>query len=120
MPPRLRRSVTGNDAATPPIALPASPPGAAPGAADPGEAVNPLSRAVNPRAQYPLHFDLLMRDFFAHGIEPERLQVVAADEVRLDENGMDVEFTLMEVGTEHMRRCRVDVNHGRLVQIQHY
>jgi hypothetical protein len=116
MPPtrRIRRSVNGAET----VHVDAPP--AAPGAADPGVPVNPLSRAVNPRQQYPLHFDLLMRDLFAHGFEPERIQIVAADEVRLDEAGMDVEFTLMEHGSERMRRMRVDVKHGKLVMIHHY
>jgi hypothetical protein len=79
--------------------------------------VNPFSRAVNPRQQYPLHFDLLMRDIFSLGLVPEKWQVVAADEVRLDENGMDVEFTLVEQGTNLVRRRRVEVQHGSLRRI---
>ncbi len=111
MPKPPRRSISG------PQLQPQPQSEAAPGSAAPGEPVNPFSRAVNPRLQYPLHFDLLMRDLFARGLVPEHWQVVAADEVRLDETGMDVEFTLLEVGTERLWRRRVDVQHGKLVGI---
>jgi hypothetical protein len=83
-----------------------------------GNAVNPLSRAVLPKEQFPLHFDLLMRDLWSRGMSPEDFQVIAADEVRLDEDGMDVEFTLLRVGTDMVSRRRVDVRHGRLLAIR--
>src|SRR5687768_2443888 len=69
-----------------------------------GTPVNPLSRAVLPKEQFPLHFDLLMRDLWSRGMSPEDFQVIAADEVRLDEDGMDVEFTLLCRGTELVSR----------------
>ena len=84
----------------------------------PGVQVNPLSRAVLPKEQYPLHFDLLMRDLWSRGMSPEDFQVIAADEVRLDEDGMDVEFTLLRTGTDAVFRRRVDVRHGRMVSIR--
>lgn len=83
-----------------------------------GHAVNPLSRAVLPKEQFPLHFDLLMRDLWDRGMSPEAFQVIAADEVRLDEDGMDVEFTLLRVGTDSLWRRRIDVRHGRLLSIR--
>jgi hypothetical protein len=89
------------------------------GAATPGEAVNPVSRAVSPRKQYPFHFDMLMRDLFAAGVQPEKWMVIAGEELRLDEDGMDIEFTLIEVATNRVRRSRVDVQHGKLVRITH-
>jgi hypothetical protein len=89
------------------------------GAATPGTPVNPVSRAVSPRKQYPFHFDLLMRDLFACGIQPEKWMVIAGEELRLDEDGMDIEFTLIEVATNQVRRSRVDVQHGKLVRITH-
>lgn len=87
------------------------------GAATQGTPVNPLSRAVHPREQYPLHFDLLMRDIFYLGIPPEEWQVIAAEEVRLDEDGMDVDFTLVHAATNMVRRRRVCVQQGRLLRI---
>jgi hypothetical protein len=87
------------------------------GAATQGTPVNPLSRAVHPREQYPLHFDLLMRDIFHLGRAPEEWQVIAAEEVRLDEDGMDVDFTIIHVSTNQIRRRRVCVQQGRLVRI---
>jgi hypothetical protein len=45
-------------------------------------------------------------------------KIIAADEVRLDEDGMDVEFTLMETQSERLFRRRVDVRHGRLVTVR--
>ena len=84
----------------------------------PGHAVNPLSRAVLPKEQFPLHFDLLMRDLWDRGMSPEAFQVIAADEVRLDEDGMDVEFTMLRVDTDSLWRRRVDVRHGRLLSIR--
>jgi hypothetical protein len=87
------------------------------GAADPGSPVNPSSRAVNPRLQYPLHFDLLMRDLFKRGETPEEWQVIAADEVRLDDGGMDIEFTLLKSAQNAVVRRRVDVEQGRLLRI---
>jgi len=83
-----------------------------------GNQVNPLSRAVLPKEQYPLHYDLLMRDLWNRGMTPEAFQIIAADEVRLDEDGMDVEFTLLCSGTDKVFRRRVDVRHGRLLGIQ--
>jgi hypothetical protein len=83
-----------------------------------GTPVNPFSRAVQPREQFPLHFDLLMRDLFAQGETPESWQVIAADEVRLDEDGMDVEFTLLRTGTDQVWRRRIDVQHGKLRAIR--
>lgn len=97
---------------TPPIPKPEDPTPAV------GHAVNPLSRAVLPKEQFPLHFDLLMRDLWDRGMSPEAFQVIAADEVRLDEDGMDVEFTLLRVGTDSLWRRRVDVRHGRLLSIR--
>lgn len=83
-----------------------------------GHAVNPLSRAVLPKEQFPLHFDLLMRDMWSRGVSPEDFQVIAGDEVRLDEDGMDVEFTVLRTGTDQVFRRRVDVRHGRLLGIR--
>src|SRR3954470_3124922 len=67
----------------------------APAAADPGKPVNPSSRAVNPRLQYPLHYDLMMRDLLARGQTPGEWQVITADVARLDDTGLDIEFTLL-------------------------
>jgi hypothetical protein len=88
------------------------------GAATAGTPVNPASRAVNPKEQYPLHYDLLMRDLYSLGLVPEQWKVVAADEVRLDESGMDVEFALVESKQDLVRRRRVNVQHGKLVAIR--
>jgi hypothetical protein len=92
----------------------------APGAQDPGIPVNPFSRAVNPKLQYPLHFDLLMHELYQRGLVPEHWHIAAAEEVRLDEGGMDVEFVLVEHRGDIMRRVRVDVQEGRLQRITHY
>ncbi len=83
-----------------------------------GVPVNPFSHAVLPSEQYPLHFDLLMRDLYHRGLVPEDFQIIAADEVRLDEDGMDVEFTLLRRGTDLVLRRRVDVRHGRLISVR--
>lgn len=83
-----------------------------------GLPVNPLSRAVLPKEQYPLHFDMLMRDLYQRGLTPEDFQVIAGDEVRLDEDGMDVEFTMIRRGTDLVMRRRVDVRHGRMIAIR--
>ncbi len=109
LPPR------SNQPRTRPGLTPSTPP--TNGAASHGEAVNPLSRAVHPRDQYPLHFDLLMREIFSCGIQPEEWQVIAAEEVRLDEEAMDVEFTLLQVSSNQVRRRRVEVRQGYLLRI---
>jgi hypothetical protein len=103
----------------PPVALPPAPPPAR-NAQDPGEPVNVFSRAVDPRKQYPLHFDLLMRELYERGLVPEEWQVAVADEVRLDEDGMDIEFTLIEPKADLMRRIRVDVQQGKLLRVTHF
>ena len=108
-----RRSLTGPAPVVTPFSAPP------PGAAHPGTPGNPFSRAVNPRLPYPLHFDLLMRELYALGLVPEQWQIAAADEVRLDESGMDVEFTLVEPKSNLVRRCRVDVQEGKLRRIKH-
>jgi len=110
IPPRSNEPRRTRDGLTP-----STPP--ADGAASHGVPVNPLSRAVHPRDQYPLHFDLLMRDIFSCGIPPEEWQVIAAEEVRLDEEAMDVEFTLLKPSTNQVRRRRVEVRQGYLLRI---
>ena len=90
------------------------PPAEIAGAGSAGEPVNDYSRAVQTREQFPLHFDLLMRDLFARGEAPEDWQVLSADEVRIDEDGMEVEFTLLKTGTDLLWRRRVDVQLGQL------
>ena len=112
MPLWPRRSVTQ------PPAIRQPPPPVPDHAPPHGTPVNPFSRAVQPREQFPLHFDLLMRDLFKRGDTPEDWQVIAADEARLDEDGMDVEFTLLRAGTNQVWRRRVDVKHGKLVEIR--
>jgi hypothetical protein len=111
IPPR-RTTKPSYHVSSPPLQYPADPTPAA------GVPVNPLSRAVLPKEQYPLHFDLLMRDLYQRGMTPELFKIIAADEVRLDEDGMDVEFTLMETQSERLFRRRVDVRHGRLVTVR--
>jgi hypothetical protein len=86
-------------------------------AADPGVPVNQSSRAVNPRKQYPMHFDLLMRDLYERKEVPEHWQVVAAEEVRLDETNMDVEFTIVDNRTNAVVRRCVQVQAGKLSKI---
>jgi hypothetical protein len=86
-------------------------------AADPGVPVNGSSRAVNPRKQYPMHFDLLMRDLYERKQEPEQWQVVAAEEVRLDEMNMDVEFTIVDKRTNAVVRRCIQVQAGKLSKI---
>jgi len=117
-----RRSVSQPRVPAPAEPLPPAPAAPLPPAVDPtpavGHAVNPLSRAVLPKEQFPLHFDMLMRDLWSRGLSPEDFQVIAADEVRLDEDGMDVEFTLLRTGTDLVSRRRVDVRHGRLLNIR--
>ena len=83
-----------------------------------GHEVNPLSRAVHPREQFPLHFDLLMRELYSLCIPPEEWQAIAAEEVRLDEDGLDVEFTLINNKDNHVRRRRVEVRQGALMRIR--
>jgi hypothetical protein len=82
-----------------------------------GTQVNPSSQAVQPRLQFPLHFDLLMRELFIQGDAPDHWQVIAGDEVRLDEGGMDVEFTMLHISTNQVSRRRVNVQQGKLVSI---
>jgi hypothetical protein len=87
------------------------------GSADAGTPVNKASRAVNPRKQYPMHFDLLMRDLYERKEVPEQWQVVAADEVRLDERNWDVEFTLTDSKSSVVVRRRVEIQDGKLSKI---
>lgn len=82
-----------------------------------GTPVNAYSNAIDPRKLFPLHFDYLMRDFFSTGETPEAWRVLDAMETRLDENGMEVEFTLIRQGTDLVWRRRVLMNAGRLVRI---
>ena len=86
-----------------------------------GDAVTPVnafSNAVDPRKMYPTHFDHLMHDLFASGETPEKWRVLDASETRLDEFGMEVEFTLVRHGTDLVWRRRVLVDAGRLVKIE--
>ncbi len=81
------------------------------------QAVNAFSNLVDPRKLYPTHFDGLMRDLFQRGQQPERWRVLDASETRLDEDGQEVEFTLVQYGTDLVWRCRILVSHGTLVRI---
>ncbi len=103
-----------------PLPKPLPPPPTGPGAATSGTPVNPFSRAVHPKHLYPVHFDLLMRHIYQQGLVPERWLVVSADETRLDDRGMDVDFTLTEHGTDSLHRCKVEVQDGKLRRIQFY
>lgn len=94
---------------------PAAPPTAS---ADRGTPVNPVSRAVDPRRQFPMHLDFLLRDLFARKEEPEQWQIVAADEVRLDELHMDVAFTIVHRTSATVARRVVEVQAGKLVRIR--
>ncbi len=88
-----------------------------PGAQHAGQPVNPASRSSNPKLQYPVHFDFLMRHLYERGLVPEEWQIAAADEVRLDETGMEIEFTIVQPKQSLMRRIRVHVSEGKLVRI---
>ena len=85
-----------------------------------GTPVNAFSSAIDPRKLYPSHFDFLMRDLFASGESPERWRIIDATETRLDEHGMEVEFTMVRGGTDLVWRRRVLVDAGRLVSIRTY
>lgn len=65
---------------------------------NPIQPVNAFSNAVDPRKLYPAHFDHLMRNLYHSGQQPERWRVLDAAEVRLDEDGIEVEFTLVQHG----------------------
>ncbi len=92
-------------------------PAAQPVAPQAGVPVNAYSNASDPRKLFPLHFDYLMRDIFTAGDAPETWRVLDATETRLDEHGMEVEFTLIRNGTDMVWRRRVLMNAGRLVRI---
>ncbi len=79
--------------------------------------VNAFSNAVDPRRLYPTHFDALMRMLFDQGHQPEDWRVLDASEVRLDEDGQEIEFTLLQHGTDLVWRCRVLACHGAAVRI---
>jgi hypothetical protein len=66
---------------------------------NPIQPVNALSNAVDPRRLYPAHFDL-MQNLYHSGQQPERWRALDAAEVRLDEDGMEVEFTLVQHGAD--------------------
>jgi hypothetical protein len=80
--------------------------------------VNAYSNAIDPRRMYPIHFDHLMRDLFAAGQQPDHWRVLDATETRLDEHGMEIDFTLIEHATERVWRRRVLVDCGRLIAIK--
>lgn len=93
------------------------PPLPAPGAASAGTPVNPYSRAVDPRLQYPQHYQFLYRDFSAIGVGPQVWKVIAADAIPHEDGEFDVEFTLLKAGSNLVRRRRVVVRNGRLMRI---
>ncbi len=79
--------------------------------------VNAFSNAVDPRRTFPTHFDALMRMLFTQGHKPEDWRVLDASEASLDEDGQEVDFTLLQHGTDVVWRCRVLVSHGTAVRI---
>ncbi len=82
-----------------------------------GQPVNAYSNVVDPRRTFPTHFDALMRQLFTKGHQPESWRVLDASEVRLDEDGQEVEFVLVQLVTNQVWRCRVLVSHGAAVRI---
>jgi len=108
-PVRQTRSIPAAGARTPATA--AVPPA-------PGQPVNALSNAANPRGQYPAHVNFLMRDLYDRGLIPEEWQIVAADEIHLDEDGMTVEFTVLQRQENLMHRIAIEVCGGMLVRIR--
>ncbi len=80
--------------------------------------VNSLSNAIDPRKKFPLHVEHLMRHLENSGQQPQQWLVLDAHELRLDENGMEVEFTLVQHGTNCIWRRRVLVGTGRLLAIR--
>jgi len=83
-----------------------------------GQPVNALSNAANPRSQYPAHVNFLMRDLYDRGLIPEEWQIVAADEIHLDEDGMTVEFTVLQRTENLMHRISIEVAGAKLVRIR--
>jgi hypothetical protein len=110
----LRRPL-GQPASAQPAASPRQP---APAVEKLKTPVNPLSNAVDPSKLYPLHLDLLMHDLHAIDEVPEMWRVLDATETRLDEHGMEIEFTLVRHGTDLVWRRSVLVSGGRLVRIK--
>ena len=83
---------------------------------NPIQPVNACSSAVDPRRLYPAHFDL-MRNLYHSGQQPERWRMLDAAEVRLDEDGMEVEFTLVQHGTDRCGTAASWSAPGQLVRI---
>lgn len=79
--------------------------------------VNAFSNIVDPRKLYPLHFDALMHDLFSCGEQPESWRVLDASETRLDEEGQEIEFTLVKHQTDVVWRRRILAAHGRVVRV---
>ncbi len=88
-----------------------------PTGSNPIRPVNAYSNAIDPRKLYPHHFDHLMRNLFKMGEVPEEWRVLDATETRLDEHGMEVEFTLVRQGADLVWRQRVLVEAGKLIKI---
>lgn len=88
-----------------------------PTGANPIRPVNAYSNAIDPRKLYPHHFDHLMRNLFAMGEMPEQWRVLDATETRLDEHGMEIEFTIVRQGVDVVWRQRVLVSAGKLLAI---
>ena len=105
-------------AIVPPRSSNVPPPAPRPPAGGTVTPVNAFSNAIDPRKLYPAHFDHLMRDLFTSGEMPEMWRVLDATETRLDEHGMEVEFTLVRHGTDMVWRRSVLVAGGRLVRIK--
>jgi len=58
-----------------------------------------------------------MRTLFESGETPEMWRVLDASETRLDEYGMEVEFTLVRHGTDLVWRRAVLIKNGRLMKV---
>lgn len=90
---------------TAPIRTPLPEPPAAPSAPDPGR-------------QFPVHLSFLESHLVSHGEDPALWRITAAEETRLDEQGMEVLFTLARrpPGRGGMQR-RVLVASGELIGV---
>ncbi len=86
-------------------------------AQNPGQPVNAFSSAVDPRRHFPTHFNALMLQLYSQGHQPESWRALDAAEVRLDEDGQEVEFVLVQLVTNQVWRCSVLVRDGAAVRI---
>lgn len=80
---------------------------------------NPVLKSADPRRTFPGHVISLTQHLVAAGEDPKQWHIMEAAETRLDEEGMEVRFTLIRRYPAQQMMCRwVLIGGGKTISIR--